>query len=181
MPEDRMVIESTSISKDYAKEYINVVSMGGTLIKDPHKKIRDNFVIAPGLIFVSFFVAGIACLIKLLGITASYVDLIIALAAVLFVLSIFYYVRLVSNLSKEQKKDRNVTFTFSEEGVNYDDHKSDALDCGWDSFGSVLFCDHGVYFIPKEQTGVMIAISGEHKDAIRSFLKENDIELEIIE
>ena len=83
--------------------------------------------------------------------------------------------------NKEMKKERNVTFTFSEEGIVYDDHKSEALNTKWDSYNSVIFCDHGVYFIPSEQTGVMIAISGEHKDEIRSFLKEKNIELEVIE
>ena len=176
-----MVIESKDITKDYAKEFINVVTMGATLIKDPNKKIRDNFIIVPGFIFVSLFIAGIAALVKLLGVEGSYVDLAIALSLVLFILSVFFYLRLISNLNTEMKKERNVTFTFSEEGIVYDDHKSEALNTKWDSYNSVIFCDHGVYFIPSEQTGVMIAISGEHIDEIRSFLKEKNIELEVIE
>ncbi|MBO4775594.1 MAG: hypothetical protein J5515_03170, partial [Lachnospiraceae bacterium] len=57
-----MVIESTSLTKAYAKEFINVSVMVGSLIKRPGRLIKNNFVIWP----IWFTIAGIWAVISLL-------------------------------------------------------------------------------------------------------------------
>ncbi|MBO7452467.1 MAG: hypothetical protein J6U54_19225 [Clostridiales bacterium] len=173
-----MVIESHEINKNYAKEFINVVSMGMILMKDPHKSLRDNFAIVPGIIFGSVFGAIIAVILKL-KIDHYILDCFIAGMAIIFILAVFYYLRIWSSLNKDIKKERNVTYTFDETGIEYDDHKSDKIITKWESYGSVIFFEHGIYFIPNGNEGALIGITIDHKDEILSFLKENEIDIEI--
>ena len=85
------------------------------------------------------------------------------------------------NINKSIKKDRNVTYTFEEEGFKYEDNESDALDIKWEDCNCLLIMEHGMYIIPNsDKDGALIGIPIEYKDQVTGFLKEKDIELEIV-
>ena len=180
-----MIIESKKIDKPYAKEFLNVVYQGTVLVKDPRKNIRDLFIIYPGIAVCCLFVGFIMLFMALCTSFFKEHDYLYYCLAGAFLGTLIvgaFYVKILLSLNKSLKKERNVTYTFGEEGFLYEDHESDKLEIKWEDCSSLLILEHGMYFIPdSDKTGALIGLPIEHKDAIKKFLHDNEVELEIVE
>jgi len=180
-----MEIKSYELSKEYSKEFINLSSMAAVLIKKPKKHVIDLFIVYPGILLISVLGVGIAFLVRQAGvenINPIIPDAFIAgLLAVIFMVSMFY-AKILLTLQKGRKKERSVTYIFSETGITYLDMDSDPLETKWEDFSSLIILEKGMYFIPDSNKGVLIGIQKEgNEEKVRDFLSENDIGLEIVE
>ncbi len=179
-----MVIKSTKIDRAYAKEFLNVVYQGTVLMKNPRKGTKDLFIIYPGIAacclllgFVMLFMAFCTSFFK----DHDYLYYCLAGAFLGTLIVGAFYVKILISLNKSVKKERKVTYTFGEEGFKYNDHESDELDIKYEDCNCLLIMDHGMYIIPNsDKGGALIGIPIEHKDQVTGFLRENDIELEIV-
>ena len=179
-----MVIESKKIDRPYAKEFQNVVYQGTVLMKNPRKGTKDLFVIYPGIAVFCLFLGFAMLFVALRTSFFKEHDFLYYCLAGAFLGTLIvgaFYIKLLLNINKSIKKDRNVTYTFEEEGFKYEDNESDALDIKWEDCNCLLIMEHGMYIIPNsDKDGALIGIPIEYKDQVTGFLKEKDIELEIV-
>lgn len=175
-----MEIESRHISKAYSKEFINVSNMGGVLVKNPRKPLRDMFIIYPVLIILCV-VWAVAVILYLFAYNKTDI-LILALGGVVvtFVMVTLFYVKMLTALKKNQSSDRHVKYIFSEEGLKYDDGSAQITEFKWDACQCLLIIKEGMYFIPNDNKGVLIAMPAEFETKVKDFIRENKIDLEIV-
>lgn len=175
-----MEIESRHISKAYSKEFINVTSMGAVLVKNPRKPLRDLFVIYPVLL-VLCVVWAVAVMLYVFVYQKTDI-LILALGGVIvtFAMVLMFYIKNLRAFKKNLTSERHVKYTFSEEGLKYDDFTSKAVEFNWEACQCLLVIKEGMYFLPNDTTGVLIAMPAEFETKVKDFIRENKIDLEIV-
>ena len=53
--------------------------------------------------------------------------------------------------------------------------------CSWDIIKALRIENYGIYFIPKDFSGILLGLDIEHKDEILEYVKTLNIDLEIVE
>lgn len=174
-----MTIECIEVSKEYIKESINVSLIQKLLVRNPARRIRNYFIIYP-----IWFAASILCMIwviKMMVIDGSTI-LGISLGCLLLVDLIMArgYYGCLKYYRTALNADRHITFTFTGDGIEYDNHSNRKASSGWDSFQCMRVLKTGLYLIPKEESGFLYGFQIENHDRIVSFFKENNIEIKEI-
>ncbi len=174
-----MVIETNSVEKNYAKECVNTVYFTKRLIKNPNRKVLNMFIIWPVyLTFASVVLVGLVLYFFMRSDVFTGV-LIGAIAFCIFMGTVFY-----TNILKYRKRLVNrksvVTFTFAEEGVEYDDHDKRKLMVRWNAVKAVKVGKYGFFLIPQDISVSIMGLPKEHLDEFKKFLEENNIELEFV-
>ena len=72
-----------------------------------------------------------------------------------------------------------MTYTFSAQGIEYDNKTSQKVTFYWDYFQAVRVYGAGVYFIPKKRGTSILGMPIEYEYDVREFLANNNIPLEI--
>ena len=174
-----MGIGSDSINKEYAKEYLCIATMSKKLIKDPARSITNRFVFWPIYLAVAT-IWGVLCLILL--IRTKSVILGVCLGAL--IVAILFAIRIYSSYFKALKmilaKERHITYTFSSDAIEYDDHDMRKITAKWDSFQCVRILKHGVFFLPGDYSGMLVGLPIENLDSIKQFMKENQIKIKVV-
>ncbi len=174
-----MVIESTSLTKAYAKEFINVSVMVGSLIKRPGRLIKNNFIIWP----IWFTIAGIWAVISLLFlIMHGNVILGIVFGALFGVAFIGFrtYYFCLKKLKSIMDADRHITYSLDGNGFVYDNHDNKVMTVYWKDYQCIRVLKNGAYLIPKDESGFAFGIQKEFYDQVKDFLKENNIDIKEI-
>lgn len=175
-----MEIESRHISKAYSKEFINVSNMGGVLVKNPRKPLRDMFIIYPVLLILCVIWAVAVVLYLFVFKKTDILVLAIGGVVVTFVMVALFYAKNLTALKKNLTSERHVKYIFSEEGLKYDDGSAQITEFKWDACQCLLIIKEGMYFIPNDNKGVLIAMPAEFETKVKDFIRENKIDLEIV-
>ena len=172
-----MTIECTQLSKEYIKESINVAVIQRRLVKNPKKRVLNNFVIYPVWLAICI-VYSISLIVEMTKDKSMIYGVLFGCLLGVGIIMSIRYISYVKGYSKAlSKKDKCLTYTFTQEGIEYDNHANRKASSSWDSFQCMRILKFGVYLIPKEETGFLYGLSIDNLDKIDYFLKENNIEL----
>ena len=174
-----MVIESDSITKEYAKEYLNIAAMIKKLIKDPAKSIWNRFVLWPVYLAVAI-IWGVLCLILLIQTKSVILGVCLGALVIAVFFTFRFYLSYLKALKMILAKERHITYTFSPEAIEYDDHDMRKITAKWDSFQCVRVLKHGIFFLPEDISGMLVGLPIENLDSIKQFMKENQIKIKVV-
>jgi len=76
--------------------------------------------------------------------------------------------------------DRASTVTLDENGVELNKGGSQIVRVGWDEVALVRSFRESTCFIAKNVTGLVIAVTNTYKDDIMDYLKDNDVNVQIV-
>ena len=176
-----MVIKSTSIDKEFAKESLNVSLVILKLMKKPERRIINRFIIWPLWIAfaICYTVFAAIFVIRVRDITVG-ICLGMVLGVILFTLK--FYIANLKAYKSMTTSDIDVELSIDEKEVVHNDLiNKRKLSGEWDSFICMRVLKHGMYLIPKSQKGVLIAINIKYYDEVMKFIKENNIDIKVIE
>lgn len=174
-----MVIESDSITKEYAKEYLCIAAMIKKLIKDPARSITNRFVFWPIYLAVAT-IWGVLCMILLIQTKSVILGVCLGALIIAVLFTIRIYLSYFKALKMILAKDRHITYTFSPEAIEYDDHDMRKITAKWDSFQCVRVLKNGVFFFPNDISGMLVGLPIENLDSIKQFMKENQIKIKVV-
>ncbi len=171
-----MKIKCTEVSNAYIKESINVALMKKRLIRNPNRRIRNNFLIMPA--WCIFTALMLVCFI-ILSLPENSVlwGVLIGCTLILEIIMIGIYITILKMYHKLKKKNRHSEYNFSADGIEYDNHENRKIASTWDSFQCLKVCKTGVFLIPNDETGVLYGFQIEKSDAIVRFFFENEIDI----
>ena len=79
---------------------------------------------------------------------------------------------------KELLEKGVLTYTFSKDGVECDNHEKQKMTFEWDYFRYIKRYGTGLFFIPKKKAASILAVPIIYENQVRSFLQENEIQLD---
>lgn len=97
--------------------------------------------------------------------------------AVIILMGIRYIQFLKVYYSELKIDDRHTTYKFTEKEIEYDNNKNRKVFVAWESFQCMRTLKNGIFFIPKEKTGILVGLPIENLDSIIEFITENKIEI----
>lgn len=174
-----MVIESDSITKEYAKEYLCIAAMIKKLIKDPARNIWNRFVLWPIYLGIAI-IWSVFCLILLIQTKSVMLGVCLGALIIAVFFTLRFYLSYLKALKRILTKERHITYTFSPESIEYDDHDMRKITAKWDSFQCVRVLKHGVFFLPGDLSGMLLGLPIENLDSIKQFMKENNIKIKVV-
>ena len=166
-----MVIETNrELTAEEAKEITSVMVHARQLLRKPDKKV-------PG-IFRFCYMGAAFCALAVLFFT--YFLIMISVIAIVF-LVVFYlgvnktYRTLLSHGSE------HVIVTLDEKGIDYEVVGNRRFQSSWENIAFLRVLDQMIYLMPKDITGMLFSFEKKHLEELKNFLKENQIDLRIIE
>ena len=173
-----MVIETGIMSREYALDTTNVMLSDLALERNPKFKIKNQrviWIVYTCCCFVVFLSTLSACIM--------YKSIYMAVCACIIALCFFVGIAMIHKGSLIVKQlsslNRKVTYTFSAQGIEYDNKTSQKVTFYWDYFQAVRVYGAGVYFIPKKRGTAILGMPIEYEYDVREFLANNNIPLEI--
>ena len=172
-----MKIECTEVSKAYIKESINAALMRRRLIKNPKRRIQNDFLLIPVWCIVSALILASLFRLSQSDNSALY-GVLIGCLLILEFFMLGKYIKMLKWYHQSIKKDRHLEFNFNADGIEYDNHKNRKVASTWDSFQCLKVCKAGIYLIPKDNTGFLYGFQIEHRADIEKFFIENSIDIQ---
>ena len=178
-----MIIETNrSLTEAEAKEITTVMMNARQLIKNPTKKISSVFrfclmgaiFCVAGLLFFSYFlIRGDRDALTLTG-------TLITIVAMVF-LAVFY-----SGIRKTYRTllshgDEHVIMNLDEKGIDYEVVGNRRFQSSWENVAFIRIFQEMVYMMPKDITGMIFSVEKKYFEELKSFLKENQIQIQVIE
>lgn len=175
-----MTIESNEMSKEYAGEYTSIYLNSRRLIKKPSCVVTFNPIRSTMLIII---VSILAIIVGSLYFIEKGGILLGVLIAVLFV-EVIFELRIIFGWKKcfnnVYRPNYHRSATIDENGLSFKD-KNREMRCSWDVIKALRIENYGIYFIPKDFSGILLGLDIEHKDEIIEYVKTLNIDLEIVE
>lgn len=162
-------------SPEFYREVVCVAAQFKDLQKKPERKFRNSFLVYKGyLAFGGFLI--VAFLINLIR-NRQYVlsTAGIMLGAFLVLLS-FIMLKNMNKMLAEYLANagHSSTFTVDETGVELVRESAVATRMSWDSIAFCRVFPESVCFLPREMSGLILAVTHEHKDVILEAIRELD-------
>lgn len=179
--EKEMTIEITKKgTREFYKEVVNVTSQYRQLLVKPDGKLSDNFkknillTVAMAIFFVTDLYIGITSGFRM-GIILPMV-----LAVMASVAMIIYLKRLNDMVNGYLEDDRPATVTLDDEGVEIARKDAQAIRLAWDNVAFVRVFGESTCFFSKDLSGIVLAVTNDHRKEIMEYLKENDHGVRVI-
>ncbi|MBR3508392.1 MAG: hypothetical protein IKO03_06475 [Lachnospiraceae bacterium] len=178
-----MIIETNrSLTEAEAKEITTVIMNARQLIKNPTKKISSIFrfcrrgaiFCALGLLFFSYFlIRGDRDALTLTG-------TLITIVAVIF-LAVFYSGVRKTYRTFLSRGDEHVIMNLDEKGIDYEVVGNRRYQSSWENVAFIRVFQEMIYMMPKDITGMIFSVEKKYLEELKSFLKENQILVQVIE
>jgi len=178
-----MVIEKhEKITQEEAKEITILMANARQLMRDPMKKTSDVFAFCMKA-FIFGIIGFVLCVLLIIFGDADLYVILCMGVMIAMLLMVFVYYRSMRKLYLDLINQANdhVTITLDEEGVGYDDHGTKKLKLFWKNISFVRAFQHVVCFFPNDISGIMITIDRAQFASIKQFLRENNIDVQIID
>ena len=179
-----MIIETIEkIDKEFAIEQTNVVFYTKRYIKNPKEKYKDWKSFSFYGMIIVFWIAVIVNVIwdtyiKTKGISYDIMKTIIGAILFFFIfIWLFCCMLYKRNLGKEMK----VKYTFNEERIDCDIIGDKSVAIYWNSMSCIKAFNNTFCFIPKETSGFIIFMEMKYFNQVKQFVKENNINVNIVE
>lgn len=191
-----MTIESKKISKEYIEEFLNTGISIAKIKADPKRKIENWFSkIMRWLIFVCVWMVVVLCLMVFYvfwmlnnGLSATFcimgAVLLVMIGMIIIIFSKnFKLLKMLKAKRKEYMTEkRNVVYTISEEGVEYEDIGKQKIFFVWSEVDFILIRTYGSYIIPKNTSKMaFIGIPNDNEKTLKDHLTDQNIKVKIIE
>ena len=172
------------MNRKKAVEFANVLSNMRAYVRKPEKKY-DNYILST---MVKFFI-WIVVIISFYYFAYFYAQmpnvllficfLILTVGLALIVLHIFSWIRLY----RIMKKNKNVKEIFEFDKKKIDNHVENEKDISmrWSSVSCIRIIKEHVYIIPKTSRGYIMALDKKYFEEIKTFIKNNDINVKILD
>ena len=178
-----MVIETNrELTPAEAKEITSVMVHIRQLLKNPTKKVPSIFrfclfgavFCALAILFFTFFLCrGDRDALTLTGIMISVI-------AVAFLI-VFYSGVNKTYRSLLSRGNEHVIMTLDEKGIDYEVVGNRRFQSSWENISFIRAFPEMIYLFPKDITGMLFSVEKARLEELKSFLKENQIDFEIIE
>lgn len=191
-----MTIESKKISKEYIEEFLNTGISIAKIKADPKRKIENWFSkIMRWLIFVCVWMVVVLCLMVFYvfwmlnnGVSVTFcimgAVLLVMIGMIIILFSKnFKLLKMLKSKRKEYMTEkRNVVYTISEEGVEYEDIGKQKIFFVWSEVDFILIRTYGSYIIPKNTSKMaFIGIPNDNEKTLKDHLTDQNIKVKIIE
>lgn len=171
-----MIIEVEDRDEQYALDVVNVILCDLKLEEDPRFKVRNY-----RLRYIIYGMITVACFVLAVLFAISYKSIIVGICAGVFgfcAMFAFGYVRSSGMIMKQLLKKGRTTYTFSKEGIEYDNHNMQKVTYQWDYFRYIKLYGTGMFFIPKKKASPILAIPVRYENEIMNYMKDNGILLD---
>lgn len=168
-------------SKEFYKEVVNVISQYRQFMKKPEAKLNDNFksyaimMAAMAILFVSQLLHGFIDGFDALTGAA------LAASFMAFIVLFIYRSNMKKMVDAYLNDDKISTVTLDENGVELNKGGSQIIRVGWDEVALVRSFKESTCFIAKNLTGLVIAVTNTYKNDIMKYLKDNSVDVRIVE
>ena len=81
-------------------------------------------------------------------------------------------------IMKQLLKRGRTTYTFSKEGIEYDNHNMQKVTYQWDYFRYIKLYGTGMFFIPKKKASPILEIPVRYENEIMNYMRDNGILLD---
>ena len=161
-------------SREFYKEFVNVMTQYRQLLYRPQDKLKDNFkryillTIAMVLICLMSLYGGITgsfTVTKIL--TAVFAGVAAAATAVI----LFRMNKLVNSYLAD---DHPAVVTIDDNGVEIEKIGSQAVRLAWDNVAFVRSFVESTCFFSKDLSGVVLSVNNDHKKEIMDYIKNNE-------
>ena len=167
-------------TRQFYKEVVNVTTQYRQLLYRPEDKLKDNFR------HNIFLIAAMAALfiISLIGcINGSFNTmsiLIMVLAALALAATAIVLVRMNKMVDGYLADDRPSAVTIDENGVELEKTGSQAVRLAWDNVAFVRSFTESTCFFSKDLSGIVLAVTNDHKKELLDYIKENGIDVKVV-
>ncbi|MBO4515731.1 MAG: hypothetical protein J5721_08685 [Lachnospiraceae bacterium] len=178
-----MVIETNrELTAEEAKEITSVMVHARQLLRKPDKKVPGifrfcymgaAFCALAVLFFTYFLIRGDRDALTLTGIMISVIAIVFL---VVFYLGVNKTYRTLLSHGSE-----HVIVTLDEKGIDYEVVGNRRFQSSWENIAFLRVLDQMIYLMPKDITGMLFSFEKKHLEELKNFLKENQIDLRIIE
>ena len=174
-----MVLEVGKRDKQYALDVVNVILCDLKLEEDPYFKIRNY-----RMHWIVYFVFAVAFFFASLLFTIYSKSIILGICTGILVFCVvraYVYIYSSGKIMKDLLNKGHMTYTFSKDGVECDNHEKQKMSFQWDFFRYIKLYGTGIFFIPKKKASHILVIPIQYFNEVRSFIQENGIQLEMYE
>lgn len=168
-------------SENFYRECVNVLVQYRSLLKKPEGKLKDyfrlmrNYLIILGVFLIAIVVMNVMWEFDSLGFVA------IAVLAIVMVLTGIYLRNMNRILRDMQDNFCPSVLTLDEKGVFLARENGENVSMLWENIAFVRGFRETVGFLVGNATGISLFTSIEHKDAIFGYIRENGIDVKIVD
>lgn len=162
----RIEIKETG-NEAFYKEFVNVFGQYRNLMKNPEMKLKDHFKSLRSYIMI---LVGMFVILTLSNMYLGFDFLGIFSMVVLAVVAVLCAVVLknFNNIYQSYLNDpRTSVVTVDETGVELNKEDSQVVKLGWENIAFARRFDESLCFLPKDNTGLIIAIPKKYEEQIK--------------
>ena len=171
-------IEATGeVTKEFAKEIVNVMMQYRTLRNNPAARLKNFFTADLMMIIVTCVLAALLAAAAVFDKADGF--MIACIVIVLFCL--FYFISMLISMNRRVKEFvrsnslGNTTMRFDEEGITYIKKDAQEIHASWDSISFIRFLDHSIIFFARDTAAISFFCSIRHKEELLGYIRENKI------
>ena len=168
-------------TKQFYKEVVNVITQYEQLLYAPGEKLKDNFMrstllaAAMLVIFVLSILGGINGAFDTMKVLAA------VFAALASVATIMVLLKMKKSLDSYIADDRPSVVTLDENGVEIEKTGAQAIRLAWENVEFVRSFEESTCFFSKIDSRIVLSVTNAHKKEIMDYIKDNNIDVKVIQ
>ncbi|MBR0136934.1 MAG: hypothetical protein IJM15_00785 [Erysipelotrichaceae bacterium] len=157
-------------TKQFYDELLSVMNQYKKILADPKTRIR-GFTTRLTM-YLIYVVLALIMILSFYGIFHDKIFLIMSgMLGLLFAYAVFMMVRAKARISGYMYSEGTKVFELDQDGISYSDDEK-VFKVNWSSVAAVVINRNATAFVPKENTGIVIAIQNLYADQIIEGLKQ---------
>ena len=171
------LISKNKVTKDEAKELISVAGQLQKLRLNPEMTITDIFRSSFRFMMISVVLFVAVILMIVFWGMSTMLTIALVLWAVCFLFSAMLCYTLNKRVNDYMAKDDGLPkkIILDEDGVSFVKEKSQHMQLAWSNLAFARGFKYIFMFVSKDNTLLSIVASAEHSEAIKAYIKENNI------
>ena len=178
----KMIIEvNEKGSKEFYEEVVNAARQYRYLIKNPERKLKNNFRFLRTYLVVAAVMLAIVVIMGISwGFDASTAGVSAALATVI-ALYVVYLCNYKKMLNMYLEDNRKSVVTLDEDGIEMNKEDGQIMRLSWENVAFARMFRESLCFFSKSVAGMIISVDRKHAAGILEFLMDNNIDIRYIE
>ena len=167
-------------SRQFYKEFVNVLTQYRQLLYRPQDKLKDNF---SRYLFLTAAMVILFLMNLYGGITGSFNAtkiLVIVFSAAAAAATVVIYFRMIKMVDGYLEDDRPSVVTLDENGVEIEKVGSEAIRLAWDNVAFVRSFIESTCFFSKDLSGIVLAVNNDYRKQIMEYIKSNNIDVQVV-
>ena len=167
-------------SRQFYKEFVNVLTQYRQLLYRPQDKLKDNF---KRYAFLTIAMVLICAMSLYGGITGSFTVtkiLTAVFAGVAAAATAVILVRMNKTVDDYLADDRPSVVTLDENGVEIEKTGAQAVRLAWDNVAFVRTFVESTSFFSKDLSGIVLSVDNNYRKEIMDYIKSNNIDVKVV-